>query len=198
MIIFTLEWKPIKTIYMGKNLFKTVVVSLLSVAVLLGGYSCSDDYPDDYLTEAQIRRMIEEALRQNNEELEPKFTKWEILPYTVLEEHWEWNPDAGRYQAIYDLPELTDFIYEEGAVLGYVFIGQQGVDEVQKLLPFLFTYAETDENGNIIGTYTETISFDVQYAPNGNSTVAFFIQASDLVRADGYLADYNFRIVLVW
>ncbi|WP_019539255.1 hypothetical protein [Proteiniphilum acetatigenes] len=197
MIIFTLEWKPIKTIYMGKNLFKTVAVSLFSVAVLLGGYSCSDDYPDDYLTEAQIRRMIEEALRQNNQELEPKFTKWEILPYTVLKEHWDWNPDAGRYQAIYDLPELTDFIYEEGAVLGYVFIGQQGVNEVQKLLPYVHTYNDADT------PYTETISFDIQYKSEGvvQPTVAFFIQTSDLFGGDEYveyLPDYNFRIVLVW
>lgn len=186
---------------MEKKLFKTVVASLLLAAVLIGGYSCSDDgpyYPDDYLTEAQVRRMIEEALRQNNEELELKFTAWKIVPYQVLESHWAWNPDAGRYEAIYDLSELTEFIYENGAVLGYVFIGQQGVNEVQKLLPFVFTYPITDANGNILDTYTETMSFDVQYAPNNQSTVAFFIQASDLFQADEYLTDYNFRLVLIW
>jgi hypothetical protein len=186
---------------MRRNLFKTAIASLLFAVVLLGGYSCSDDdpyYPDDYLTEAQVRRMIEEALRQNNEDIEVNFTKWEILPYTVSVDDWEWKENAGRYEAIYDLSKLTEFIYENGAVLGYVFIGQQGVDEVQKLLPYVHTYPITDANGNITATYTETISFDVQFAPNEKSTVAFFIQASDLFRADEYLDNYNFRLVLIW
>lgn len=219
---------------MGRSLFKTVITSLLFGAVLFGGYSCSDD---DYLTEEEVNRLIEEALRKNNQkyldELQIKalieealrengnylteeqlselikkilkensqdfeFTQWEIVPFTVQESHWGWNEDAGRYEAVYDLPELTEHIYENGAVLGYVFIGQQGVNEVQKLLPYVHTYGIYDDAGNIVNTYTETISFDVQYAPNGGSTIAFFIQASDLVQADEYLVDYNFRIVLIW
>lgn len=182
---------------MERNFSTIAIASLLFAVVLFGGYSCSDDDPyyGDYLTEAQVRRMIEDALRENNQQLE--FTKWKILPYTVLKEHWDWNEDRGRYEAIYDLPELSKFIYEEGANLGYVFIGQQDKDEVQKLLPYIDTYPGTDEDGNII-TYTETISYDIQYAPNEESTVAFFIQASDLIREDAYLVDYNFRIVLIW
>ncbi len=184
---------------MRRNLFKTLITSLFFAVVLLGGYSCSDDdpyYPDDYLTEAQVRRMIEEALRENNQQLE--FTQWRIVNISVGFDHWDWNPDAGRYEAIYDLPELSEFIYENGAILGYAFIGQQGVDEVQKLLPYVHTYPITDAGGNITATYTETISFDVQYAPNEKSTVAFFIQASDLFRADEYLDNYNFRLVMIW
>lgn len=188
---------------MGKKLLKVVAVSLLAVALLFGGYSCSDNtpYPDDYLNEAQVRRMIEEALDENNQNL--PFTEWKILDYHALKSDWEWiqipgNPDAGRYQAIYDIPELSEKIYESGAVLGYVFIGKQGVDEVQKLLPFLYTYPITNEKEEVIGAYTETISFDVQFAPNKNSNIAFYIQASDLVRADDYLTDYNFRIVMIW
>lgn len=204
MIIFTLEWKPIKTIYMGKNLFKTVAVSLFSVAVLLGGYSCSDDYPDDYLTEAQIRRMIEEALRENNEQLE--FTRWEIVNITVEKDDWTWNDDGNfkRFEAVYELPELNESIYEDGAVLGFIFIGPRDVNEVQKSLPYVHTYGIYDDTGNIVDTYTETISFDVQYKFEGEEkpTVAFFIQASDLFGSEDdiqYLEeDYNFRIVLVW
>lgn len=204
MIIFTLEWKPIKTIYMGKNLFKTVVVSLLSVVVLLGGYSCSDDYPDDYLTEAQIRRMIEEALRENNEQLE--FTRWEIVNITVEKDDWTWNDDGNfkRFEAVYELPELNESIYEDGAVLGFIFIGPRDVNEVQKSLPYVHTYGIYDDTGNIVDTYTETISFDVQYKFEGEEkpTVAFFIQASDLFGSEDdiqYLEEeYNFRIVLVW
>lgn len=181
---------------MRKSLLKSVVVSFIFATVLLGGYSCSDNLPDDYLTENQVRKMIEDALRENNNQLE--FTQWQIVPITVRKDQWEWKSPIDRYQAIIDLPELTEHIYENGAVLGYVFIGQQGVDEVQKTLPYVETYQFTNDKGERIGTYTETISYDVQYASNGNSTVAFFIQSSDLVQADEYLYDYNFRLVLVW
>lgn len=161
--------------------------------LLLAGFSCTSSPSQDYLDEYEIQQMIEDAINQNNEKLE--FTRWEIVNINVKKADWVWNEQVGRYEAVYDLPELTEFIYENGAVFGYVFIGTQGVDEVQTLLPFVHTYSENSDDGNTI-TYTETISCDFQY---GNpSTVAFFIQASNLFRVDDYLADYNFRIVLIW
>lgn len=177
---------------MGKSLFKTAMASLLFAAVLLGGYSCSRS--EDYLDEFEVKRMIEEALRENNQKLE--FTQWKIVNITVKKDDWTWNDEENvkRYEAVYNLPELTEFIYEKGAVLGYVFIGEQDRDEVQKLLPYVHTYDDADP------PYTETISFDIQYKNKGavKPTVAFYIQASDLVQADDYLYDYNFRIVLIW
>lgn len=181
---------------MREKLLKRVIVLFVLATVFLGGYSCSDNYPDDYLTENQVRKMIEDALRDNNNQLE--FTQWQIVPINVKQDQWEWNAGVGRYEAILELPELTEHIYENGAVLGYVFLGQQGVDEVQKTLPYLETYEFTDINGERLGTYTETISYDIQYAANGKSTVAFFIQTSDLVQEDNYLIDHYFRLVLVW
>lgn len=161
--------------------------------LFLTGISCTSSPSQDYLDEYEVQKMIEDAIRQNNEKLE--FTQWKIVNISAKKADWVWNEDIGRYEAIYDLPELTEFIYENGAVLGYVFIGTQGVDEVQKLLQYGHTYSATDGGGNTI-TYTETISFDFQYG--SPSTIAFFIQASDLFRADDYLADYNFRIMLIW
>lgn len=194
---------------MGRNLSKTVITSLLLAAVLLGGYSCSDDgpyYPDDYLTEAQIRRMIEEALRENNEQLD--FTRWEIVNITVENnsenKHWSWNDEYKRFEAVYELPKLNESIYEDGAVLGFIFIGPRDVNEVQKSLPYVHTYGIYDGEGNIVNTYTETISFDIQYKKDKveKPTVAFFIQASDLFGSEDdvqYLEEeYNFRIVLIW
>ncbi len=143
--------------------------------------------------------MIEEALRENNATLE--FTQWEIVNITVNggeDGDWVWDDQERRYQAIYSLPELTEFIYENGAVLGYLFLGQQGVDEVQKILPYVYTYYTTDNEGNITGTFTETISYDVMYQPGGNSDVAFFIQASDVYEDPNALQTYNFRLVLIW
>lgn len=143
------------------------------------------------LTEAQIREIIKQ-------EVDKMATGWQIINIAVKKEDWAWNTDTEQYEVIFDVPELTEFIYEEGAVLGYVFFGQQGVDEVQMPLPYVFTYKEKDDNGNTF-TYTETISFDYQLGTGGKkSSVAFYIQASDRFRVDDNLTNYNYRIVLIW
>lgn len=179
------------------------------------------------LTEAQVRRLIEEALKNSGNNLSEKelhdliekivaennadlgFSQLKIVPILVTATpendqwqpgDWQWSEEFNRYEAVFELPELSETIYEKGAVLGYVFIGEKDQDEVQKLLPFVNTYDLRDDSGAIVETYTETISFDIQYKLNGavKPSVAFFIQASDLARADEYLQDYNFRLVLVW
>ncbi len=91
-------------------------------------------------------------------------------------------------------------MYEKGAQFGYVFIGKQGVNEVQKILPYVHTYWELEQGeegeDDVEVLYTETISCDFMYGTP--STVAFYIQASDLGRDDSILSDYNFRVVLIW
>lgn len=146
------------------------------------------------LTEAEIRQLIEQAINDNNEKLE--FTQWEIINFEVKESDWTWDDDFDQWQVFGELPELTEFIYEYGATLGYVFIGTQGVDEVQKILPYVETWYDGDDDfGNPI-YFTETISFDIQY---GNpSTVGFFIKSSDLFKDLDAPQNYNFRIVLIW
>lgn len=155
---------------MKKKAIRSVKQVTLLLLLLIVGYSCSDD-PD----------FIE--------------TQWDVVNITVKKSDWQWKNVDGRYEAVLNLPELTKFIYENGAQLGYVFIGQQNVDEVQKVLPYVHTYYEEDNQGNPI-LYTETISCDYQFG--SPSTVAFYIQASDLQRDDSLLENYNFRIVLIW
>lgn len=170
------------------------VYSLFGILFLFVGVLSSCSQRQDYLDEYQIRQMILEEIQKNNENLE--FTQWKIVNITVNKTDWNWNETASQWEAVYDLPELTEFIYENGAELGYVFIGTQGQDEVQKLLPYVNTYsAGNDANGNPI-YFTETISCDYQL---GNpSTVAFFIKSSDLFKDMDAPQTYNFRIVLVW
>ena len=175
-----------KAIRLGK--YATLFLMLLIV-----GYSCSDTNPSYSYDYEEIRRMIQDEIKKNNLELE--FTQWEIVNIGVKKSDWTWNNDAGRYEAVFNLPELTKFIYENGAQIGYVFIGQQGKDEVQIPMPFLNTYSDKDNDGNYY-TYTETISCDYQLG--SPSTVAFHIQGSDLGKDDFNLANYNFRIVLIW
>ncbi|HUI32830.1 MAG: hypothetical protein PHO84_05480 [Dysgonamonadaceae bacterium] len=161
---------------MKSKTIKSIKQVTFILLLLVIGYSCSDDDP------VQVIDFQE--------------TQWDIVNITVKKANWEWINNAGRYEAVFDLPELTKFIYENGAQLGYVFIGQEGVDEVQKMLPFVHTYYEGEDEEGFPVLYTETISCDFMYG--SPSTVAFYIQASDLGRDDSILADYNFRIVLIW
>ncbi len=168
--------------------YATLLLLLLSIS-----YSCSDS-TKDYIDEYEIRRMIEEAIRKNNQDLE--FTQWEIVNVSIKKSDWTWFDQTGRYEVLVDLPELTEFVYKNGAQLGYIFIRESGVNEVQKMLPYVHTYYEgEDDFGNEV-IYTETISCDFMYGLP--SSAAFYIQSSDLFRDDYLLADYNFRIVLVW
>lgn len=178
---------------MKTKMLRLAKQTTLFLLLLFIGYSCSDS-TDDYISEYEIRKMIEEEIRKNNQDLE--FTQWEIVNVSIKKSDWVWDNETGRYDVIVDLPELTEFIYENGAQLGYVYIGEQGVNEVQKMLPYVHTYYDgEDDFGNEI-IYTETISCDFMYG--SPSSAAFYIQASDLFRNDEILADYNFRIVLVW
>ena len=93
---------------------KPFLLSLLSASLLLASYSCGND---DYLTEHDVRRMIEESLRQNNEQLE--FTQWKIVNIAIKKGDWQWDDDVKHYFVVCDLPELTEFIYENGANIGY-------------------------------------------------------------------------------
>ena len=158
---------------MKSKVIKSLKHVPLLLMLLMIGYSCSDDPV------------------QNNGFEE---TQWKIVNVTVKKSDWKWDNDAGRYNAIVNLPELTKFIYESGAQLGYVFIGQQGVNETQKMLPFVNTYQEVIGADTFV--YTETISCD--FMLGSPSTVAFYIQSSDLAKDDYNLADYNFRLVLIW
>ena len=174
---------------MKKKLLNSIWAVLLLTGVAFSFNACTT-YSDDYLSEPEIRRLIEQAIKDNNQNLE--ITQWEIVNIQVKKNDWKWNDKAEQWEAFEDLPELTEFIYENGAALGYIFLGTQGVDEVQKLLPYVNTYSDFDGSN----TFTETISCDFQL---GNpSTVGFFIEASDLFYDESAPLDYFFRIVLIW
>ena len=161
---------------MKTKVLKSVKYATLLLFTLLIGYSCSDDDPV--------------------QQIDFNETQLEMVPITIKRTDWIWDDVAERYEAVVNLPEMTKYVYENGIQLGYVFIGQQGVDEVQKLLPYVHTYYDGDDiNGDPI-IYTETISCDFMYG--SPSTVAFYIQGSDLGSDDSILTDYNFRVVLLW
>ena len=66
----------------------------------------------------------------------------------------------------------TEFIYEDGAVIGYVFLGTQGINEVQVPLPYIKSFLVDDGQNGLID-FTETISFE--YSQQRNE-VTFYIE----------------------
>lgn len=152
----------------------------LAIAGLFLGFGCSTD---DTLTDYEVQQMINNSLEG----------QWTIVNINVSKEDWIWNDNKSQWEAVKSLPELTSNIYEEGAQLAYSFLGTQGYDEVQKLLPYEETWSYG--NGN---SFTETISCDYQL---GNpSTVAFFIKdkESNLYKDPDAPQNYAFRIVLLY
>lgn len=113
-------------------------------------------------------------------------SKIETYNFRVNKYDWKWNPYADRYECIFDFPEMSDKIYEKGAIVGSVFVYENNA-ETQKSLPFSQTYS------SITGPYTETISFDT--AVGNPNSICFYIQTSD---AQGtYLLTYDFKITLI-
>ena len=149
---------------MKRNITKILLASAIFASLLLGGYSCATD---DTLSELEVRRMIEQALQENNANLE--FTQWEIVNIQVNQNHWEWDDQERRYEAIYSLPELTEFIYESGAVLVISF-GQQG-GRGAEVLPYVHTITVPIRGGTLPRPFTETISLRCDVSIGGNSDV---------------------------
>lgn len=167
---------------MKRNFFTSFFAVALLIGLGLGVTSCSND---DYLRSDEIQRMIDQSLNG----------QWKIVNITVKKDSWNWVDDAGQYEAVVDLPELTQSIFDEGAVIAYIKLDSK----TKATLPFVKSYSfeVIDDDGvKHSGTYTEHIKCDFQVG--SPSSVAFFIEASDLARADQYLEDKNFQVVLIW
>ncbi|MDD4630727.1 hypothetical protein [Proteiniphilum sp. UBA1028] len=117
-------------------------------------------------------------------------TQWEIQPYTVNASEWSWSVTNRRWEAVKQLKYIDDFIYESGAVIGYVFLGDQNVNEVQVQLPYLKSYELTDGS-----KFTETISYEYSIQ---TKRVTFYIEPSDGIEDPDAKVTYHFRIVMIW
>jgi hypothetical protein len=121
-------------------------------------------------------------------------TAWNIENFTVNASEWSWSPVNRRWEASKQLEYIDEFIYEDGAVIGYVFLGTQGVDEVQVQLPYVKSYLVDDGAGGLID-FTETVGYEYSYLTN---RVTFFIEPSDGFQDEEARVTYNFRIVMIW
>ncbi|MDR1918935.1 MAG: hypothetical protein LBQ65_04730 [Tannerellaceae bacterium] len=118
-------------------------------------------------------------------------TQWKYVYYTVREQDWvlvggQNNPNS-FYQYAFDEPALTDFIYEEGVVMGYLVANPGTRDEVLRPLPDTWPVADGSDF-----YWTESVTFD--YMPG---SVAFFVGYSDFattVRPP----EMKFKLMMIW
>jgi len=121
-------------------------------------------------------------------------TAWNVENFTVNASEWSWSPANRRWEAVKQLEYIDDFIYEDGAVIGYVFLGEQNVNEVQVQLPYLKSYRLDDGDGGFF-IFTETIGYEYSILTN---RATFFIEPSDGIEDTDAKVTYNFRIVMIW
>lgn len=158
-------WLQKKT-KMKRNLLFSSLLGVLFLGMVLFTTSCSDDSDD----------IIE--------------TAWNIENFTIEASQWSWNSDDRRWEAVRQLDYIDEFIYEKGAVIGYVFLTDQNNNEVQSQLPYSKSYIL---DGDI--TLTETVGYEYSYTTN---RVKFYIEPSDGLMDNDAKVRYNFRIAMIW
>jgi len=110
-------------------------------------------------------------------------TNWKIIDIDVLSRQWQVDIDANGnrfYFAQFNVPELTQFIYDNGTVLAYY-----ELNGVQQPLPY------TRHNGDNGYYWTRTIDFEFT-----TKSMTFYVTDSDF--ADDPPPTIYFRVVLLW
>ncbi|MDO5522683.1 MAG: hypothetical protein Q4G48_01405, partial [Bacteroidia bacterium] len=96
---------------MKRNIFASLFILILISGLILGTTSCSNDNVAE--------------------------TQWKVVNISVNKADWEWKSADGFYQATAKLPELTQFIFDEGAALGYYKFSNNS----KTALPYVKTYS---------------------------------------------------------
>ena len=149
---------------MKRRLFGSLFTGLLLMGVFLFMTSCSDSNDD----------IIE--------------TAWNVENISVNASDWTWNPAEERWEAGKQLDFIDEFIYESGAVLGYIFITENN-REVQYQLPYTLNIVEGE------AVFTKTIDYNFDFK---TSRITFLIKPSDSFQDENAKLTYNFRIVMIW
>ena len=117
---------------------------------------------------------------------------WRYYTYTVNSQDWELvtSPDGLNtyYMYVFDNNDITDDLYINGYVLGYLVQSPGTQDEVITPLPYVIHRGDTDNSGTEM-LWTETYTYD--YMPG---SVAFYVQYSDFVQQQP--GDMVFRLVI--
>lgn len=155
---------------MKRKVFSSLFAVVLLLGIVFGATSCS-----------------------NNDDIAE--TLWKVVPISIKKGDWKWNATSGQYEAFVNLPELTSFVFTDGAAIAYIKLDANTKAPLPYVKTYSYEYTGTDGK-TYIGHYTEHIKCDFQLG--SPSTVAFYIEASDLERVDEYLEDREFQVVLIW
>lgn len=151
---------------MKATVLRSTKYTALFLLLLFLGHSCSDDDPVTYYEE----------------------TQWNIENFTVEASEWNWSFDLARWEAVKQLKYIDEFIYESGAVIGYLFILENG-REVQYQLPHTVNIVVGGEE------FTETLDYNFDFKTN---RVTFLIKPSDSIDDLEARQTYDFRIAMIW
>jgi len=120
-------------------------------------------------------------------------TQWKIYECDILSEHWvpAFDDLMGPYfEFEFPIPELTKFVFEEGAVVCYriqnVNYGGRNI-LVQTPLPYTF-YG--DDDGYY---YSENYTYEIR-----TGYINFIVKVSDFDTSAQQPLDSTFRVVLMW
>ncbi|MDR2969046.1 MAG: membrane lipoprotein lipid attachment site-containing protein [Tannerellaceae bacterium] len=117
-------------------------------------------------------------------------TKWYTASFTVNKSDWKLSGRAGDLNTYFyadkSIPELTDFVFDEGLVVGYI---QTGTD-VRNGMPFVLHQGEAVDGAEFL--WTETYDFD--YSPG---MLRFYLTYSDF-NTQVLPESETFHIVLMW
>jgi hypothetical protein len=122
-------------------------------------------------------------------------TQWKHIYYTVNKDSWHLVGGKDELNSYYEYvfknePAITNFIYEQGIVLGYLVVNPGAKDEVLRPLPDSFPYGEDTNQGENL--WTEIITYD--YMPG---SIAFYVRYSDFYTATPP-PTLKFRISMLW
>ena len=113
-------------------------------------------------------------------------TRWKILNLTVQQNHWQWDNVDECYFYEFPIPELTEFVVEDGAVLAQALLGSYR--------PLAFTAYYYDTGAQMY--YAETVSYEYT-----KGYIRFNVASSDLFDNTPYTylpQEYNFKVTLMW
>ncbi|MDR0729107.1 MAG: hypothetical protein LBF19_03145 [Prevotellaceae bacterium] len=118
-------------------------------------------------------------------------TQWAVRTITVHTNEWMLsgrpNELGSYYYADKSIPELTAFVFNEGAVIGYIRTG----DNVKNILPYVLHKGEVGATGEYLWTQT----YDFDFSPGA---VRFYVTFSDFMTGSARPGTETYDIVLIW
>lgn len=126
------------------------------------------------------------------------FVNYKIIDLQVNQNEWGYSnmPDNNYFTALFDIPELTQHIYDNGLIQVYREYNTGTTDAVQQLLPMTRHKEYQIEGTGEWGFFTETVDYEY-----GLGFLNIFYTASDF----DYELDktfvpesMHFRLVIMW